>query len=43
MQLHANPWGGDNKDLLSMYQGASPDNECPLVVDTTTPRACFRS
>lgn len=37
MQFHANPWGRDNKDLLSMYQGASPDNECPLVVDTTTP------
>jgi DNA sulfur modification protein DndC len=32
-----NPWGYDNKDLLTMYQGASPDGECPLVVDTTTP------
>lgn len=32
-----NPWGYDNKDLLGMYQGASPDAECPLVVDTTTP------
>ncbi|AFZ45148.1 sulfurtransferase DndC [Halothece sp. PCC 7418] len=32
-----NPWGGDNKDLLSMYQGATADNECPLVVDTSTP------
>ena len=32
-----NPWGYDNKDLLGMYQGASPDGECPLVVDTTTP------
>lgn len=32
-----NPWGHDNKDLLSMYQGASPDGECPLVVDSSTP------
>jgi DNA sulfur modification protein DndC len=32
-----NPWGGDNKDLLAMYQGATEDNECPLVVDTSTP------
>lgn len=33
----ANPWGHTNKDLLAMYQGASPDAECPLVVDTSTP------
>ena len=32
-----NPWGCNNKELLTMYQGASPDGECPLVVDTTTP------
>lgn len=32
-----NPWGHNNKDLLTMYQGASADGECPLVVDTTTP------
>ncbi len=32
-----NPWGYRNKDLLTMYQGASADGECPLVVDTTTP------
>lgn len=32
-----NPWGYDNKDLLSMYQGASADGECPLVVDSSTP------
>ena len=33
----SNPWGYNNKDLLTMYQGASPDGECPLVVDSTTP------
>jgi DNA sulfur modification protein DndC len=32
-----NPWGHDNKSLLTMYQGASEGGECPLVVDTTTP------
>ena len=32
-----NPWGYNNKDLLTMYQGASEDGECPLVVDTSTP------
>ncbi|TDV36690.1 DNA phosphorothioation system sulfurtransferase DndC [Actinophytocola oryzae] len=32
-----NPWGYDNKDLLTMYMGASADAECPLVVDTSTP------
>lgn len=32
-----NPWGFDNKDLLTMYQGASADGECPLVIDSSTP------
>jgi DNA sulfur modification protein DndC len=32
-----NPWGHDNKELLGMYAGASPDGECPLVVDSNTP------
>ncbi len=32
-----NPWGYNNKDLLTMYQGATADGECPLVVDTSTP------
>ncbi len=32
-----NPWGHSNKDLFTMYRGATADNECPLVVDTTTP------
>ena len=34
-----NPWGYSNKDLFKMYRGATADNECPLVVDTTT-RSC---
>jgi DNA sulfur modification protein DndC len=32
-----NPWGYSNKDLFNMYRGATADNECPLVVDTSTP------
>lgn len=33
----SNPWGYRNQDLLTLYQGASADGECPLVVDDTTP------
>ncbi len=32
-----NPWRGNNKDLFALYRGATADNECPLVVDTSTP------
>lgn len=32
-----NPWGHSNKELLSLYRGASADGECPLVLDTNTP------
>ncbi|MEG4518692.1 MULTISPECIES: DNA phosphorothioation system sulfurtransferase DndC [unclassified Microcoleus] len=32
-----NPWENSNKDLFTMYRGATADNECPLVVDTSTP------
>ncbi|MCW6035148.1 DNA phosphorothioation system sulfurtransferase DndC [Spirulina subsalsa FACHB-351] len=37
LMQYQNPWGIDNNDLLSMYRGASADNDCPLVVDTSTP------
>ncbi len=32
-----NPWGHSNKELFAIYRGATADNECPLVVDTSTP------
>lgn len=32
-----NPWGGNNQELFQLYRGATSDNECPLVVDTSTP------
>lgn len=34
---YPNPWGYDNNNLLGMYRGATQDNECPLVVDSSTP------
>ena len=37
LMQYDNPWGGNNKDLFAMYRGATADNECPLVVDTSTP------
>jgi DNA sulfur modification protein DndC len=33
----SNPWGQSNKDLMALYRGATEDNECPIVVDTSTP------
>ena len=37
LMQYPNPWNQTNKDLLAIYQGASADSECPLVVDTSTP------
>lgn len=37
-----NPWENNNKDLLTMYRGATAGGECPLVVDTNTP-SCGKS
>lgn len=34
---NTNPWGIDNQELFSIYRGATPDAECPIVVDTSTP------
>ena len=35
------PWGGDNKELLTLYRNAQ-SGECPLVVDTNT-ESCGKS
>lgn len=32
-----NPWGVSNQDLFNIYRGATPDSECPIVVDKSTP------
>lgn len=37
LMQESNPWGFDNKQLLTMYRTASPDAECPVVMDTSTP------
>ncbi len=37
LMQYENAWGYSNKDLFTMYRGATADNECPLVVDTSTP------
>ena len=36
LMKHTNPWNHSNEELLNLYQGATEDNECPVVVDTST-------
>lgn len=42
LMQYKNPWGYSNKDLLTMYRGATADGECPLVMNTETP-SCGKS
>ena len=35
LQVHS-PWGGNNRELVTLYRNAS-SGECPLVIDTSTP------
>jgi len=37
LMQYSNPWNFNNKDLLTMYRSATADEECPLVIDTSTP------
>jgi DNA sulfur modification protein DndC len=39
---YKNPWGHSNKDLMTMYRGATADGECPLVINSDTP-SCGKS
>ena len=39
---YKNPWGYSNTDLMTMYRGATADNECPLQVDKSAP-SCGKS
>lgn len=32
-----NPWGYSNQELLTLYRGATADNECPLMHDKDLP------
>ncbi len=36
LMSYPNPWGYDNKSLMTMYRSATADEECPLVIDTST-------
>lgn len=42
LMQYKNPWGYSNQDLLTMYRGATADNECPLMVDKDLP-SCGKS
>lgn len=42
LMQYKNPWNYSNKDLLTMYRGATADNECPLQVDKST-QSCGKS
>ena len=39
---YKNPWGYSNMELMTMYRGATVDNECPLQVDKSAP-SCGKS
>lgn len=39
---YPNPWGYSNMELLTMYKGATADNECPLMVEKDLP-SCGKS
>jgi len=42
LMQYKNPWGHSNKDLMTMYRGATADGECPLVMSSDTP-SCGKS
>ncbi|WP_248402991.1 DNA phosphorothioation system sulfurtransferase DndC [Butyrivibrio fibrisolvens] len=42
LMQHKNPWGYSNKELLTLYRGATADGECPLMIGKGLP-SCGRS
>ena len=42
LMQYKNPWGYSNMELLTMYKGATADNECPIMVDKDLP-SCGKS
>lgn len=42
LMQYSNPWGYSNMDLLTLYRGATADNECPLMVSKDLP-SCGKS
>ena len=39
---YKNPWGYSNQELLTLYRGATADNECPMMVEKNLP-SCGKS
>ena len=42
LMQYKNPWGFSNHDLLTLYRGATADNECPMMVEKNLP-SCGKS
>ena len=42
LMQYKNPWGYSNQDLMTLYKGATADNECPLMVEKDLP-SCGKS
>lgn len=42
LMQYKNPWGYSNQELLTLYKGATADNECPMMVEKDLP-SCGRS
>ena len=42
LMQYKNPWGYSNQELMTLYRGATADNECPLMVDKDLP-SCGKS
>ena len=42
LMQYPNPWGFSNQELLTLYRGATADNECPLMVEKDLP-SCGKS
>ena len=42
LMQYDNPWGYSNNELLTLYMGATADNECPMMVEKDLP-SCGKS
>lgn len=42
LMQYKNPWNYSNNDLLTLYRGATEDNECPIMVQNDLP-SCGKS
>lgn len=42
LMQYKNPWGYSNQELLTLYRGATADNECPMMVEKDLP-SCGKS